>query len=290
MKHFLMMLTLLLMASPAFARSNQVVVTIKPLHSLVTSVTQGTDINVVLMARAGNSIHDYTLKPSDMAAMQKSDLIFYMGLKLETFMRKVVDQIPRERFVDMVTAPSMSVYPLRYAEMVKDMHLWMLPSNSIAMVEEISAKLSETYPEYKEIFSANAKKTQKDIAELDARLARRTEPLQGRFFVVFHEAYTYFTRHYQLDNIGNIGSIMGHNHNFPSAARLQNMRQQIIDTGTVCIFSEPEFDPAIVEALLQGTNAKTAILDPEGALLEPGPDLYVKLMEGIAAGMESCLK
>lgn len=287
MKYSIVTLIFLTLASPAWAKSEQVVVTIKPLHSLVASVARDTGVEVTLLAKGNGSVHDYTLKPSDMKALQTGALLFYMGLRMETFLEKVVPMLPRERLVALENAPNVAIYPMRYMKTAKDLHAWLDPANAQAMVDEIARRLSETYPEYKDTFKRNAEKTKADIGGMDWRIGKRMEGLRGRYFVVFHDAYQYYSRHYQLDNIG---AIITRSHELPSAGTLQELHRQIIDSGAVCVFSEPEFDPSIVEGLLQGTHAKTAVLDPEGALLVPGPDLYIQLMEGIASGMESCLR
>jgi zinc transport system substrate-binding protein len=55
------------------------------------------------------------------------------------------------------------------------------------------------------------------------------------------------------------------------------------------VFSEPSFQPSLVAAVTEGTHARAGIIDTEGLVLTPGPDLYFALMRGLAHNLISCL-
>jgi zinc transport system substrate-binding protein len=75
----------------------------------------------------------------------------------------------------------------------------------------------------------------------------------------------------------------------PSAARVAAISDRIRDTGPACVFAEPQFEPRLIATVTEGTDARSGILDPEGATLELGPDLYPTLLRGIAEGLATCL-
>ena len=58
----------------------------------------------------------------------------------------------------------------------------------------------------------------------------------------------------------------------------------------MCVFAEPLFQPNLVAAVTEGTNARSGTLDPEGSMLAAGADLYFELMRNLAAGLKSCLE
>src|SRR5690606_2825966 len=118
--------------------------------------------------------------------------------------------------------------------------------------------------------------------ELQATLA----PVAGRRFIVFHDAYQYFERRFGLPAAG---SITVSPDSMPGARRIGELRQHIGDTGIVCVFAEPQFEPSIIAAIVEGTEARAGILDPEGAGLEPGPDMYQALLRGLAGDFTDCL-
>jgi zinc transport system substrate-binding protein len=57
----------------------------------------------------------------------------------------------------------------------------------------------------------------------------------------------------------------------------------------VCLFREPQFPPALVETLARGSDVRVGVLDPLGADLKPGPDLYPEMMQALARALTGCL-
>lgn len=287
MRRRLLACLLIFFAGPACA--GEVVVTIKPLHSLVAAVAQGSTIAPKLLVDGKASLHDFSLKPSQAVMLKHADIVFYMGDNFEQFLAKILPQLPQHtKRIAMENVRGMTLYPLRAGEGTgpHDLHLWLSPENAKTMVTEIARVLSETYPAQQKIFEANAKKLEGKITALDNNLRPRMAKLAGKNFAVFHDAYQYFERYYGLSDVG---AITLRPDAPPTANRLIGLRERIAQTHAACIFREPQFDARIVDNLMQGTGSKSAVLDPEGALIESGPDLYFTLMEHIAAGLETCL-
>ena len=135
-------------------------------------------------------------------------------------------------------------------------------------------------------FTANAEAL---VPRLDARSAAIRQELASishRPFVVLHDAYQYFERRFGL---AAIGSILVDPDEQPSARRITDLRRKVAELGAVCVFAEPNHQPRIVASVAEGSAVRTAVLDPEGTMLEPGPDLYFKLMEQMASAMKGCL-
>ena len=65
--------------------------------------------------------------------------------------------------------------------------------------------------------------------------------------------------------------------------------QICVQEGVTCVLSEPQFDPGIVAAVMDGTAARTAVLDPLGSSLAPGPALYPQMLRGLANALVGCL-
>ena len=135
-------------------------------------------------------------------------------------------------------------------------------------------------------YAANGAALERRLDALDGALRRRLAALGGVRFVVFHDAYHYLERRYGL---AAIGSITVTPESQPGARRLQAIRGKIRTLGARCVFREPQFEPRLVDVVIAGSAARTGVLDPEGALLERGPELYFKLMNGLADGLARCL-
>lgn len=298
MKRFLFYILLLAVAAPAHAGT--VVVSIKPLHSLAAAVMEGSGDAPLLLVAGQASPHTFSLKPSQVQALQRAGILFYIGDDFELFLRKVAASLPEPvRRAPMDKAAGITLYPLRAGEGFaphdhhdheeengKDMHLWLMPANAKAMAAEIARRLSEAYPEHKPLYQANAEKLVAKLDALDLDLKKRLAPLRGKTFIVFHDAYQYFEKSYGLTAAG---AITLHPEQGVRPKRLAALREKIRAAGAACVFREPSFDGRVVDNLLEGTPARSGVLDPEGALLEPGSELYFQLMENIAAGLEACL-
>ena len=124
------------------------------------------------------------------------------------------------------------------------------------------------------------------IDALTRELEATTQPMRGRPFIVFHDAYQYFELRFDLDAVGSITISPDVQ---PSAKRLTELRQKIRSLKAVCVFAEPLFQSRLVAALIEGTDARAGTLDPEGMGLEPGPQLFFMLMRNLAASLKSCL-
>lgn len=176
--------------------------------------------------------------------------------------------------------------PRPHASHETDGHVWLDPRNARKMLPEIARVLSEAAPDHAETFRANAARAATALDTLETDLARDIAPLEGKPYVVFHDAYQYFERRFGL---APVGSITLSPEVRPSAKRLTEIRQRLATLKASCVFAEPQFQPRLVEAVTEGTTARAGTLDPEGALVEAGPAAYETLLRNLASGLKSCL-
>lgn len=104
--------------------------------------------------------------------------------------------------------------------------------------------------------------------------------------MVFHDAYQYLETRFQLPSAGAILLADGAR---PSAAHVSRLRAALDTANVTCVFTEPEFDPALAATIVEGTDIRTARLDGLGLDLTPGPELYPALMRGLAKSLADCL-
>jgi zinc transport system substrate-binding protein len=105
-------------------------------------------------------------------------------------------------------------------------------------------------------------------------------------FIVFHDAYHYFENRFGL---AAAGSITVSPEVAPGAERITQIRAKLADTHAACVFAEPQFEPKIISVVIEGSSARSGVLDPLGATLEPGPDLYFKVLDNLAGSFRDCL-
>ena len=295
-------------ALPAWAEAPKVVVSIKPIHSLVASVMHGVG-EPVLLVRGGASPHSYTMKPSDAKALSAADLVVWVGPELEGFLEKPLQaNAPKATRLTLMDLKSLTLLQAReggawephdhghehhdhkdhahedHEEL--NSHIWLNPANARAIVTATADALAAKDPADAEVYRTNADRTLQALDALDAELKATLAPLKDKPFVVFHDAYQYFEAHYDLSAVGSITVSPDRR---PSAKRLSAIRAKIAGLNAACVFSEPQFEPTLVRTVVEGTKAKTGVLDPEGADLPEGEALYPTLMRNLAASLRGCL-
>ena len=167
-----------------------------------------------------------------------------------------------------------------------DAHAWLDPMNAKKWVHEITHELEEVDPANREKYEANEKRLMARLDALHEELKSTLAPLKGAPYIVFHDAYQYFEKRYGLNAIG---SVTLSPEKKPGAARLVEIRKKVRDSKSICVFSEPQFQPKLVKVVMEGTGAGTGVLDPLGADIPAGEDAYFTLLRNMAKSLKTCL-
>ncbi|MBY5840066.1 zinc ABC transporter solute-binding protein [Rhizobium leguminosarum] len=167
-----------------------------------------------------------------------------------------------------------------------DTHLWLDPMNAKAMAAMITTTLAAADPANALTYQGNAKALDDRLDALDTEIKGIVAPVKDKPFIVFHDAYQYFEHRY---GIRVSGSITVSPETIPGAERVSEIHRKVGELGATCVFAEPQFEPRLIDVVIEGTRAKSGVLDPEAATLKAGPDLYFTLMRGIARSMRDCL-
>lgn len=299
----------LFILSGATARAAPLVVaSIKPIDSLVAGVMAGTHNSPYLLVPGAASPHTYSLRPSDMITLHSARIVFWVGPILETFLSQSLANLPPTVLrVALYKAPGVRLLPVRVgfgtesgtkasayrenggskeAQAAINPHIWLDPHNAEAMVKDIARVLSRVDPENAARYRKNAQALEIRLSRLDLSLARKLAPVKNVPFMVYHDAYAYFDTRYDLNAVGALTvepSLP------PGARRLEAARRAIRRYGVRCLFREPEFVSPVVRTVTSGSRVRIGVLDPLGADLKPGPDLYFRLMHNLGDHLESCL-
>ena len=154
------------------------------------------------------------------------------------------------------------------------------------MIHEIEAALIEADPANASAYEANAKAMMSKLDNLVAEIDAELQPVKGRGYVVFHDAYQYFENRF---GVSAVGSITVSPEVLPGAERVAELREKVRDLDATCVFSEPQFQPKLVKTITKNTNAGTGVLDPLGASIDDGAELYFTLIRNMAASLKKCL-
>ena len=167
-----------------------------------------------------------------------------------------------------------------------DAHLWLDPANGASIAKAIATELGEIDPDHAGTYQDNLKKFLASLDALGNDLNTQLAPVREKPFVVFHDAYQYLEAGFGLNAVG---SITVSPEQKPGAKRLHEIEDKIRDSNAVCVFAEPQFRPAIVEAVVADTGAHIGTLDPLGADLPAGPDAYQNILRQNVGALVDCL-
>jgi zinc transport system substrate-binding protein len=167
-----------------------------------------------------------------------------------------------------------------------DPHVWLDPENAKTMVHEIEEALAKADPANAATYESNAEAVMAQLDSLVAEIDGELAPVKGRGYIVFHDAYQYFENRF---GVSAIGSITVSPEVLPGAERVSDLQEKVRSLDATCVFSEPQFEPRLVATITENTNAGTGVLDPLGASIDNGPNLYFTLIRNMARSLKDCL-
>ena len=312
-------LTTTLMGGWAYADTPQVAVDIAPVHSLVARVMDGVG-TPDLIIQPGASPHEYSLRPSEAAALQNANLVFWIGPDLTPWLIDTIKTLaPDAAVTALMEADGTIELEFRegalfeahaheddddhvdeahddhddeetghegHGQGAHDPHAWLSPQNAMTWLNVIAGQLSAADPDNAGAYFTNAAAGRTEMEALIGEVIATLDPVRDGQFLVFHDAYQYFEMDFDFPASGaiSIGDASD-----PSPARIAGIQDRIAEQGIDCVLAEPQFNPGLVATVLDGTEAGTGMLDPLGSDLEPGPALYSQLIRNLSTALAGCM-
>ncbi len=296
----------------------KVVASIKPIHSLASYLMDGIGKpNLIVDGYA--SPHGFAMKPSHAKMLQEADIIFWVGEDLENFLVKPLSSIAKKaEKIELMEIKGLEVLKFRernifddhdhddhghddhgkkeddhddhghddhdgHAHGEFDPHIWLDPVNAKVILKEMAEHLIENDEKNSAIYKKNLAKALNDIDKLIKDT--KSELSKSIASIVFHDAYQYFEERF---NVNILGAFTVNTDVMPGAEQLAEIREIIEHDKVACVFSEPQFNPDIIKAVAKDMNIKTGVIDPLGATLNPGKDLYFNLIKNMSASFKNC--
>ncbi|MFL2893194.1 MAG: zinc ABC transporter substrate-binding protein [Candidatus Pelagibacter sp.] len=164
-----------------------------------------------------------------------------------------------------------------------DTHIWLDPINAKAILNEMVEHLIENDAANTSIYKKNFDKALNELDKLTMNVM--TDLNKSTASIVFHDAYQYFEERF---NVNVLGAFTVNTDVMPGAEQLKEIREIIEHDNVSCVFSEPQFNPDIINAVAKDMNIKTGVLDPLGATLNPGKGLYFDLIKNMSSSFKGC--
>jgi len=301
----------------------KVVTSIKPIHSLASYLMDGIG-KPGLIVDGYASPHSFSMKPSHAKMLQNADIVFWVGEGMENFLKKPLSSIAKKaEKIELMEVKGLNILKFRernifeehnhddhddhakkedahddhdhddhakkeddhegHAHGEYDSHIWLDPMNAKVILNEMAEHLIENDAENASKYKNNLKKALKEIDTLTIQVM--TELNKSVSSIVFHDAYQYFEQRF---NVNILGAFTVNPDVMPGAEQLAEIREIIEHDKVACVFSEPQFNPNIISAVAKDMKIKTGVLDPLGATLDPGKNLYFNLIKNMSLSFKDC--
>jgi len=302
LKNYIPVIILILTYSVEVRSDINVVTSIKPIHSIASNIMDGVS-EPTLLVEGTTSPHSYIMKPSHVEAINNADLIFFVSDEhLETFLSKPLSNVNNNaKIVELMDNEDLFVLKFRekniylgddhddhddhdeHAHGEFDIHIWLDPFNAKVIANNIAEELSKLDPANTSTYQNNRDKFVEKVSDTEEKISQQLDHYVS--YVTFHDAYQYFENRF---DVASSGALTINPDVMPGARQLSDVRELMADNDIHCIFSEPQFNPKVVEVIAEDTNTKMGILDPLGATIPLGKDHYFGVLTDIADSLEGC--
>jgi len=286
-------LMLIFSSFSCYAKPTQILVSIKPLYSIVMQITDGINKPMLLLSKQ-QSPHHFQLRPSQKRLINRADIFFYISDNIETFVPEL-KRTTQLKFIQLSQIDDINSLPVRsfnshqhHTHISNDIdgHIWLSIENTKTMARYITHILSE-------LSSKNAKQYNENLNTLLIKLNSlkdKNKALLSQFkntpYLVYHDAYQYFEIENNLHAAHFITSSSEHS---PGIKRIQSLRTLIDNKNIKCIFYEPPNIPPLLNTLTENKTIKLASIDPAGSQIPANKNHYFKLMQQTATTLSECL-
>lgn len=302
---FLKMLSPLLIISGFILDANaNIISSVKPIAFITQAISDGVT-NTDILLPDGTSPHTYSLKPSDLAKIKTAELIIWVGEDLETFMPTILKNIDKDKQIELMDIPTIKSL-LRTSTNNHDQHeththnndsdhdhhgeydehIWLSPKIAKEIAQAVHDKLISIYPNKKDIIDENLNEFTVKLAETEQNIAKKLINVQNSGYFVFHDAYGYFESQFGLKNLGSFTINPAVQ---PGVQTVYAIKRELKEHQAVCVFREPQFSPAVIEKIVNGTDVRIGELNPLGTDITLSKNAYSQFLLRLTQQLLDCL-
>lgn len=314
--------------SPLALAKPVIVTSIKPV-SMVVAAIAGDKADIEQIVSSTASPHDFAMRPSDLKKIINADTVVWVGESLERFLEKPLENAGKEESsIEWLALDGMALHNFAkehhhdedeedhdheghddhdheghdhhvadgtheeheghegHHHDGVDPHVWLSPDNVKVLAKAVTARLVSLDSANAGYYQDNLAAFEKGLSAKDAEIRKALNKVSKVPYIVFHDGYSYFEQHYGLSHAGEITVSPERK---PGAKKVAEIRHEIQENKVQCVFSEPQFSPAIVKTLLEGSDVKTAPLDPLGSKVKMGTNAYFSFLDNLSGQFLSCL-
>jgi len=292
--HKLTMLSLLLflLAPVCYAKPVNILVSIKPLHSLISHITDGVNKTDLLLTQQ-QSPHHFQLRPSQKRMLNGAELFFYSSDNIESFVPALKHTTNHLQFIQLSSLAAIHSLPVRslhshheHKSSGIDGHIWLSIENAKIIGQQVAGILSKHSPEHASQYKENLNSLLLKLKQLKQENRLLLNNYRDRAYLVYHDAYQYFEHENKLTGAHFITTNPEHS---PGIKRVKELRKLIDENNIQCVFYEPPNVPALLKTLTEDKAVYLSAIDPAGLEIPSGKQHYFQLLRQTATTLNKCL-
>jgi len=278
-----LLLTLLLLSSSIFASPN-IVVSIKPIHSIASSITQGVS-QPKLLLKGNQSAHHFHLKPSQLSMIEKADLVIAIHPQMEQGLNKILKNIDSNK--KLYAYQSRQFHDEEHDPDTENYHIWLDISQMQQFSVRLAKKLIAIDPVNKRSYENNLKNLNTALNQLQRNTLQQLSIYKHRDVAGYSNALAHFVDSNQLNQSLSVTTRHEERLSIYKAIKAKNT---IKNKKIKCLLSTSDVPNSRINTLTEGLSINAAKIDIIGFDIKPDPQHYSKLITRITDKVGQCLQ
>ena len=279
---------LLVISSVSWAENNpsEIVVTIKPIHSIVTGLMK--DVGTPeLLIKGSQTPYDFTVTATETEQLNNAKLVIWVGAELEKNLEPVIALLPSSTtVVEILANTRLKILPSRSDPSLRDPFFWMDDRNIIILVDELTELLMQIDPARSHIYVRNRREMLVPLRRIDKEYEYGYRGLKASMGVTYFDNLQYFEQAYALTILDRV---TGTPWDREEAINMLKVRNRIQQNEVACLFLDESMQAGNLELIVKGEQINIGKLDVLGRKFSAGADLYLKMMQYNTDVIKQCL-
>jgi zinc transport system substrate-binding protein len=230
----------------------------------------GDRVNVNVLVASGADPHTYEPKPQQLQTLSEAKA--YITVGGDSFEKAWMKRLKSVNSDLLVVDSAKGIKKIseiphhhhhHHGEETLDPHIWLSPSLVKIQAQNIYDALVKLDSDRQSEYKKNLDEFIAEIAEVDREIRQNLAGIKNRKFIVFHPAWGYFAREYNLEQVPiEIGG------QEPSAAELKELIQEAKEENIKVVFAQPELTTKSAQTIAREIGGEVLIisdLDPNWA-------------------------
>ncbi len=270
----------LLLSGQALAGQDklQVIVSIAP-QKYFSDRIGGDLVQTTVLLPAGASPHTFEPRPSQIRLLGSADIYMTIGVEYEKALLPRIEALhpdleiaPVDHGIEKIAMTRSCAYDHNHGHNQDhkhhnhhehghkglDPHVWLAPDTAMLIAENIFQSMAGAWPDKERYFRDNYLEFIEELNALDQEIKTIFKDLApGSRFMVFHPAWGYFARAYELVQVPV--EVEGRE---PKPADLKELIDTAVAEDIRIVFVSPQFSKRSAETIAKAINGRTAVIDP----------------------------